>query len=186
MCILLFKDWKINTLSSKSMQIEKAKSSHFDRTRGDKNQIFPSIGKKLSDFVPPHLKTPQPVFPYCTMFKKINTYLLLHWEEAISMPSKLTSANGEPEAKMALPLVHLWAYSAPGLLTSNPFWFRSALKCRVCRWHCMQCNISVDWSKNFENNQKIVDLVILFSCLQTLDLATLMLLHTAPPTQTAF
>ena len=44
---------------------------------------------------------------HCTMFKKINTYLLLHWEEAISMPSKLTSANGEPEAKMALPLVHL-------------------------------------------------------------------------------
>ena len=47
-------------------------------------------------------------------------------------------------------------------------------------------NISVDRSKNFENNQKIVDLDILFSCLQTLDLATLMLLHTAPPTQTAF
>ena len=47
-------------------------------------------------------------------------------------------------------------------------------------------NISVDRSKIFENNQKIVDLDILFSCLQTLDLATLMLLHTAPPTQTAF
>ena len=26
----------------------------------------------------------------------------------------------------------------PGLLTSKSFWFRSALKCRVCRWHCMQ------------------------------------------------
>ena len=47
-------------------------------------------------------------------------------------------------------------------------------------------NISVDRYKIFENNQKIVDLDILFSCLQTLDLATLILLHTAPPTQTAF
>ena len=45
--------------------------------------------------------------------------------------------------------------------------------------------ISVDRSKIFENNQKVVDLAILLSCLQTLDLATLMLLHTAPPTQTA-
>ena len=25
------------------MQTEKAKSSHFDRTRGDKNQIFPTL-----------------------------------------------------------------------------------------------------------------------------------------------
>ena len=40
LCILSFKNWKINTLSSKSIQIEKAKFSHFDRTRGDKNQIF--------------------------------------------------------------------------------------------------------------------------------------------------
>ena len=46
--------------------------------------------------------------------------------------------------------------------------------------------ISVDRFKIFENNQKIVDLDILFCCLQTLDLATLMLLHTAPPKQTAF
>ena len=46
-------------------------------------------------------------------------------------------------------------------------------------------NISVDRSKIFENNQKIVDIDILFSCLQTLDLATLMLLHTAPPIKTA-
>ena len=43
MCILLFKNWKINTLSSKSMQTEKAKSSHFDRRRGDKTQIFPTL-----------------------------------------------------------------------------------------------------------------------------------------------
>ena len=43
MCILLFKNWKINTLSSKRMQTEKAKSSHFDRTRGFKNQIFPTL-----------------------------------------------------------------------------------------------------------------------------------------------
>ena len=39
-------------------------------------------------------------------------------------------------------------------------------------------NMSVDRSKGFENNQKLVDLDILFICLQTLDLATLMLLHT--------
>ena len=43
LCILLFKNWKINTLSSKSMQTEKAKSSRFDRTRGDKKQIFPTL-----------------------------------------------------------------------------------------------------------------------------------------------
>ena len=95
LCVLLFKNWKINTLSSKLrklsslgertkflyflrklcffqffndkihnyvlfaiivhfniqklknkqtfIQTEKAKSSHFDRTRGDKNQIFPTL-----------------------------------------------------------------------------------------------------------------------------------------------
>ena len=48
---LLFKNWKINTLSSKSMQTEKAKSSHFDRTRGFKNQIFPTkISAHLENF----------------------------------------------------------------------------------------------------------------------------------------
>ena len=35
---------KINTLSSKIIQTEKAKSSHFDRTRGYKNQKFPTQG----------------------------------------------------------------------------------------------------------------------------------------------
>ena len=44
--ILQFKNWKINTLSSKSIQNEKAKFSHFDRMRGDKNQIFPTIAKE--------------------------------------------------------------------------------------------------------------------------------------------
>ena len=39
----LFYHSKIITLSSKSIQTEKAKFSHFDRTRGDKNQIFRSI-----------------------------------------------------------------------------------------------------------------------------------------------
>ena len=43
---------------------------------------------------------------------EISKYLLLHCDEAISMPSKLTSWNGEPDANMALPLVHLWACSA--------------------------------------------------------------------------
>ena len=47
MCTFFFKNWKINTLSSKSMQTEKAKSSHFDRTRGDKNQIFPTLVQRL-------------------------------------------------------------------------------------------------------------------------------------------
>ena len=47
-------------------------------------------------------------------------------------------------------------------------------------------NISADRSKIFANNQKIVVLDKFFSCLQTLDLATLMLLHTAPPTQSVF
>ena len=45
--------------------------------------------------------------------------------------------------------------------------------------------ISVDRSKSFENNQQIVDLDILFICLQTLDLVTLMLFDKAPPTHTA-
>ena len=42
MCISSFKNWKINTLSSKIIQTEKAKSSQFDRTRGYKNQKFPT------------------------------------------------------------------------------------------------------------------------------------------------
>ena len=29
------------------MQTEKAKSSHFDRTRGDKKQIFPTLAHKI-------------------------------------------------------------------------------------------------------------------------------------------
>ena len=43
MWILAFKNWKINTLSSKIMRTEKAKSSHFDSTRGYKNQKFPTL-----------------------------------------------------------------------------------------------------------------------------------------------
>ena len=38
------KNWSINTLFSKSLETEKAKSSHFDRTRGYKNQKFPTSG----------------------------------------------------------------------------------------------------------------------------------------------
>ena len=72
-----------------------------------------------------------------------------------------------------------------GLLTSKSFWVSSALKCSLCRW-CLCNNISVDRSKNFVYNQKIVVLDNFFSCLQTIDLATLYLLPTAPPTQTAF
>ena len=54
MCILSFKSWEINTLSSKIIQTEKAKSSHFDRTRGYKNQKFPTLGspKFLTWFTP--------------------------------------------------------------------------------------------------------------------------------------
>ena len=40
------------------------------------------------------------------------SYLLLHWDEAISNPPILTSENGEPEAKIALPPVHFCACSA--------------------------------------------------------------------------
>ena len=70
-------------------------------------------------------------------------------------------------------------------MTSKSFWVSSALKCSLCRW-CLCNNISVDRSKNFVYNQKIVVLDNFFSCLQTIDLATLYLLPTAPPTQTAF
>ena len=37
--------FKIQNLKNKQtfIQTEKAKSSHFDRTRGDKNQIFPTL-----------------------------------------------------------------------------------------------------------------------------------------------
>ena len=41
MCILSFKNWKNKHTFLKT---EKAKSSHFDRTRGYKNQIFPTLG----------------------------------------------------------------------------------------------------------------------------------------------
>ena len=34
------------------IQTEKAKSSHFDRTRGDKNQIFPTIDFDNNGFMP--------------------------------------------------------------------------------------------------------------------------------------
>ena len=45
----------INTLSSKSIQTEKAKFSKFNRTREDKNQTFRNIGKILVffDHLPP-------------------------------------------------------------------------------------------------------------------------------------
>lgn len=43
---------------------------------------------------------------------KLVTYLLLHWDDAISTPSMTTSLNGEPEAKMARPPVHFCACSA--------------------------------------------------------------------------
>ena len=33
------------------------------------------------------------------------THLLLHWEDAIVVPSILTSGNGEPDAKIALPKI---------------------------------------------------------------------------------
>ena len=42
LCILSLKNWSINTLFSKSLETEKAKSSHFDRTRGYRNQKFPT------------------------------------------------------------------------------------------------------------------------------------------------
>ena len=41
------KNWSINTLFSKSLETEKAKSSHFDRTRGYRNQKFPTLGPLL-------------------------------------------------------------------------------------------------------------------------------------------
>ena len=44
--------------------------------------------------------------------EKWMTYLLLHWDEAIVFPSYSTFLNGDPEAKMARPFVHLWAASA--------------------------------------------------------------------------
>ena len=40
------------------------------------------------------------------------TYLLLHWDEAIVFPSYSTSLNGDPDAKIARPFVHLCAASA--------------------------------------------------------------------------
>ena len=33
------------------MQTEKAKSSHFDRTRGDKNQIFPTLVSQAMEYL---------------------------------------------------------------------------------------------------------------------------------------
>ena len=44
---------KLKNKHTKSMQTEKAKSSHFDRTRGDKKQIFPTLvcsSPKVLDF----------------------------------------------------------------------------------------------------------------------------------------
>ena len=40
MWILAFKDWQINTPSSKSIQTEKTKFSYFDKMRGDKTRYF--------------------------------------------------------------------------------------------------------------------------------------------------
>ena len=37
------------------MQTEKAKSSHFDRTKGDKNQIFPTLVNAEFTSLIPHL-----------------------------------------------------------------------------------------------------------------------------------
>ena len=46
------------------------------------------------------------------MLDLIFTYLLLHWDEAIVFPSYSTSLNGDPDAKIARPFVHLCAASA--------------------------------------------------------------------------
>ena len=46
------------------------------------------------------------------MLDFIFTYLLLHWDEAIVFPSYSTSLNGDPDAKIARPFVHLCAASA--------------------------------------------------------------------------
>ena len=75
MCILLFKNWKINTLSSKSRQTEKAKSSHFDRTRGFKNQIFPTwFVRQRSD---PSLET--------NVFCAISRFDILKWFSIVKL-----------------------------------------------------------------------------------------------------
>ena len=71
----------------------------------------------------------------------------------------------------------------PGLLTSKSFWVSSALKCTLCR--CTVCNnINVD--RLFCKQPKNYCLTKIKFFLQTLDLTSLMLLHTLPPTQTVF
>ena len=48
MWILSFKNWKVNTLSSKNIQTEQNNTffSRFEGTRGEKNQIFRTIAAK--------------------------------------------------------------------------------------------------------------------------------------------
>ena len=43
LCILSFKNWRIKTLFSKSLETENANSSPFDRTRGYRNQKVPTL-----------------------------------------------------------------------------------------------------------------------------------------------
>ena len=78
--VLLFKNWKINTLFSKIIQT-KAKSSHFDKTRGYKNQKFPTrvpnlelSGSKLQLWILSHFDT-------YTSFYSILT--LIGWEKQL-------------------------------------------------------------------------------------------------------
>ena len=61
LCIVSFKNWKMNTISSKSIKLRKLRILSFDRTRGEKKQIFPtqnpsSQGLPVSIFTSPNIR----------------------------------------------------------------------------------------------------------------------------------
>ena len=68
------------------LQTEKAKSSHFDRTRGDKNQIFPTKG--TTDIDKEGLRAVIKKLPY------IRGMMILHKWASFSMSSSISMSGG--------------------------------------------------------------------------------------------
>ena len=97
------------------------------------------------------------------IFVKCIIYLLLHWDEAIVFPSYSTFLNGDPEANMARPFVHLCAASAVhsaldvgldnGIITGGVSW---------------PSFIVVKTSSKTELRQVWVEKIIWFQCVITL------------------
>ena len=70
----------------------------------EKDQKKPCMANAIDPKTDPHRKVPIKAIESVP-----TTHLLLHWEDAITLPSISTSANPVPLAKMQRPPVASWA-----------------------------------------------------------------------------